>query len=101
MTFMRIRSLRWAFLLVVLVAPVGCRHETVAPVEEDLENRLHSRTDVDVAAWLKLSRPELVKLTEEWAAILRNDQKAVRNSPDAVDLLPRLCPPLRVPVFRE
>jgi hypothetical protein len=93
------RFLRLALLLTIFTL-TGCRKETVVTVE-DLENRLHSKTDVDVAAWLKLSRRELVKHIDEWTAILKNDQKAVRNSPDAVDLLPRLCPPLRVPVFRE
>ncbi len=66
-----------------------------------LDPGLLATTDVDVAAWLKLSRPELAKLSDEWSATVKNDQQAARNSPDAVDLLPRLAPPVRVPVFRE
>src|SRR5262249_21617443 len=90
---------RFAVLLSVLVL-FGCRRESVAPVVEE-DNGLPKTTDVDVTAWLKLSRPELAKLIDEWLATVKNDEQAARNSPDAVDLLPRLRPQSRVPVFRK
>jgi hypothetical protein len=96
---MRKSFLRGAAFLAVL-ALVGCsRGETGTP--EDVTTRLGDSTDVDVAEWLTLSRPELAKLAEEWSRTVQLDLEAARNSPDAVDLLPRLHPPVRVPVFRE
>jgi hypothetical protein len=87
-------------VLMVVLSLVGCRRATVAPVVED-DNGLPKTTDVDVRAWHKLSRTELTKLTEEWLATVKNDEQAARNSADAIDLLPRLRPPMRVPVFSE
>ena len=86
--------------LVAAFAIVGCSQVETGPTE-DVETRLGEKTDVDVAAWLKLSRPELAKLSDEWAAAVKNDIEAYRKAPDAVELLPRLYPPVRVPIFRE
>jgi hypothetical protein len=120
---MTIRFPRLALLLAVL-ALAGCGKKTVVEAKrvdpfskatgpkhksskkintptKKLDPALLATTDVDVAAWLKLSRPELAKLSDEWTATVKNDQQAARNSPDAVDLLPRLAPPVRLPVFRE
>ena len=70
-------------------------------VPEDVITRLGDTTDVDVAAWLKLSRPELAKLVDEWTITVQHDLDAARNSTDAIELLPRLYPPVRVPVFQQ
>jgi hypothetical protein len=96
---MKLRLSNLVVLLAVL-ALVGCRRQVATHVEKR-ENRLSKTTDVDVAAWLKLSRPELVKIIDEWTTTLENDRQAVRHSHDATDLLPRLCPPVRFPVFQE
>jgi hypothetical protein len=88
-----------AFLAVLTLA--GCGRD--APVEEQPEEpvRLGETTDVDVAAWLKLPREELAKLAGEWADTVKSDREAARNSSDAVELLPHLYPPVRVPVFQK
>jgi hypothetical protein len=96
---MRKRFLHLVALLAVF-AVAGCRGGTVATVEDE-EHRLGQTTDVDLSAWLKLSRSELAKLTDKWAAAVKNDQEAARNSSDAVELLPRLRPQVRLPVFQK
>jgi hypothetical protein len=95
---MRTWLLRAAALLAVL-ALAGCSREAAQPPPD--ETRLGEKTDVDVAGWLKLPRPALAKLSQEWASAVKNDLDAARKSPEAVELLPRLQPPVRVPVFRE
>ncbi len=91
------RQILFLTALLALIVASGCGG-TVVPVEE--ETRLGVTTDVDVAAWLKLSRPELAKLTDEWAAAVKHDQEAARNSPDAIELLPKLRPQVHLPAFQ-
>src|ERR1700733_4833553 len=90
-----------AFVIALVASFVvaGCGHVDPPP-SEDVETRLGEKTDVDVAEWLKLSRPELAKLSDEWAAAVKHALEAARLAPDAVELLPKLYPPVHVPVFR-
>jgi hypothetical protein len=92
--------LRGAVLL-ALLAIVGCGREVPVVAPEEEPTRLGETTDVDVAAWLKLPRAELAKLSEQWAAAVKHGREAARNAPDAIELLPHLYPPVRVPVFQE
>jgi hypothetical protein len=93
------RFLHLAALLAVL-ALVGCGRDTVdTDAPQDDQQRLDETTDVDVAAWLNLSRPELARLADEWTLAIKHDREAEHNATDALELLPDLSPPVRVPVF--
>lgn len=97
----------WGCFAVLLLglALVGCRKpaavETPTVVPEDNDAKLSDRIDIDLADWYKRSRKELVKISAEWTETLRTQLAAVQKNPAMVDLLPRLLPPLSLPVFHQ
>src|SRR5581483_6043554 len=97
--------MRWLPGLLLAVATVlGCGTRTVAPVNEvseDLTTHLGEKVDISLADWLALPRAELAKLADEWMSTAKNLQTAARENKEAVALLPKLSPPITVPVFQE
>jgi hypothetical protein len=99
---MRIHWLPVAALLAVGVTGCGESKGPAVPVApEDNETHLGTAIDIDLAAWLKLPRPELAKLADEWAGTVAHQREDARGNPDSVDLLPTLHPPLVVPVLQR
>jgi hypothetical protein len=98
---MRMRWLR-GFLLLTTAALVGCGTQTVAPdVSADLSTHLGEKVEISLADWLSRPRAELAQLADEWATTAKSLQTVARENKDAVALLPRLNPPVTVPVFHE
>lgn len=100
---MRMRGMgRW--FLVMLVGLAGCRARVattpdVAP--EDKTTHLSETVDISLEKWLKLPRPELAKLVEEWTVTTAQQREAARANPQSVQLLPGLHPPAVAVVFTE
>ncbi len=92
-------------LLVMLLGLTGCRSrvETTAPdvVAEDTTTHLSDKTDISLADWLKLPRPELAKLVEEWTVTVGKQREFARSNVESVGLLPALRPPVVAVVFAE
>ena len=63
--------------------------------------RLGNKSDVNLADWLKQSRPELARRVAEWTDTVQKQRLHARENPLSVDLLPALQPPATMPVFRE
>jgi hypothetical protein len=101
---MRIRCYG-GFLAVLTAAVVGCGSKVAPPSEEtvapDLTTHLDDKVEFSVADWLKQPRADLAKLADEWADTVRKQQDAARNDKDLANLLPKLCPPVAIPVFRD
>ncbi|HWG44905.1 MAG TPA: hypothetical protein VN688_19180 [Gemmataceae bacterium] len=99
--------MRWfggCFLLLAL-SLAGCRSKVVTTVEEvapeDTTTHLGDKIDISLADWLKLPRPELAKLVEEWTVTVHKQQESARSNPDSVQLLPQLHPPTVGIVFAD
>ncbi len=92
-------------LLVMLLGLAGCRTrvETTAPdvVAEDTTTHLSDKIDISLADWLKLPRPELAKLVEEWTVTVGKQREFARSNVESVGLLPALRPPVVSVVFAE
>ncbi len=100
---MRMRVLHGGLLLAV-VGLTGCGDSPAivaadAPPEEIA--RLGDQTDVNLAEWLKLPRPELASLVAEWADTVQKQRLRALENPLSVDLLPSLQPAGAMPVFHE
>ncbi len=97
--------MRWigGCLLVLLIGLVGCRSQvaTTEAVPEDTTTHLGNTIDISLADWLKLPRPELAKLIEEWTETVKKEQEAARANIESVQLLPQLHPPAPATVFAE
>jgi hypothetical protein len=98
--------MRWlpGLLLLSVATVIGCGARSVAPVDEvreDLTTHLGEKVDISLADWLALPRAELAKLADEWMSTAKNLQTAARENKEAVALLPKLSPPITVPVFQE
>jgi hypothetical protein len=89
-----------AFLAALAVA--GCGGGKVeTPDISDNETRLGDKIDIDLVAAFQQPRREQAKLAEEWAETVRTQLEAIRQNPESVELLPRILPPLAVPVFHQ
>jgi hypothetical protein len=105
---MWIRGLRPAVVLAGL-ALCGCGQSGTPGVETpvDTDTRLGTKVEanpgevIDLGEWLKLPRPELARLVDEWERKVAAREQEAREQPDTVGLLPKLRPPLVVPVFRK
>ncbi len=98
---MRTHWLRHAAFLAAL-AVAGCGGKVQVPdVTEDTGTRLGDKTDLDLAAAFSLPRDALAKLADEWAETVKGQLGQARSSPESVELLPRVLPPLTVPVFHQ
>jgi hypothetical protein len=100
---MRSNLLR-AGLLLAVVGLTGCGGQVgVTPDGTPARDagRLGDKTDVSLAGWLKLSRPELAKLAAEWSDRVQKQQRHAAENPASVDLLPGLQPPASLPGFRD
>jgi hypothetical protein len=89
-------------LLLTAVGLSGCKRNA-APVGlvPDPDHHLPERTDVEVADWLKLSRPELDRTFEDWRATATKLIDLGRGNRDSLLLLPKLRPVLTLPVFQN
>lgn len=98
--------LRWfaICLFALLLVLSGCSTQ-VATVEEatpeDTTTRLSDKTDLSLADWLKLPRPELAKLVEEWTQTVGKQREVARSDVESVRLLPQLRPPIVMVGFAE
>lgn len=89
-------------VLVTALALTGCGGKVETPdLAPDNNARLGDWTEVDLNAWLKLPREDQAKLADEWTETIRVQLKAINDNPESVELLPKLLPPLTVPVFHE
>jgi hypothetical protein len=88
-------------LFLLLAAGCGGSPEVANPdfAPEDLSTRLGNRTDISLAAWLKLPRARLARMADEWAVSVEKLQEFCRTNVEAVQLLPQLHAPVTVPVF--
>jgi len=98
--------MRWfaAGFLAIALGLAGCRAKvaTVDPVApEDTTTHLADTIDLSLADWLKLPRPELAKLGEEWTETVRKQREIARNNLESVQLLPQLRPLAASVVFAE
>lgn len=99
---MRTSLLRTIILLPVLLA--GCKPQiTEGPqgAPEDQTTHLGDKIDVSLADWLTRPRAELAGMADQAASDVQKQQEAARNGSEAVDLLPHLHAPVRVPVFEK
>src|SRR4051794_27632073 len=101
---MRMRITRGLWLAVALA--VGGCGGSAAPepepvVAEDTTTRLGDKTDIALTDLLAKPRLELAKLAEDKEQTIARLQEFQRQNPEAVDLLPRLHPSVRVPVFQK
>src|SRR5262245_33653788 len=95
--------LRAAALLAALTL-TGCRRRPALPpgvAPEDKTTRGGEMSDIVVGHCLQLPRAQQVKILDEWTETVRNQTSAIRKNPGSVELLPRVLPPLTVPVFHE
>src|SRR5581483_490555 len=93
--------LRQAAILAAL-AIAGCGRGTVeTPDLADGETRLGDKIDIDLVAAFGQPRQAQAKLAEEGAETVRSQLDAIRQNPESLELLPRLLPPLAVPVFHQ
>jgi hypothetical protein len=97
---MRTYLLRGAALLALALVGCGGGTPDVQPdVPQDNDTRLGEKIDIDLAAWLAKPRPELARLADEWTETIHKQTESARVNIDSVELLPKLTPPLVVPVF--
>src|SRR5947209_15605989 len=96
--------LHWlsGLLLLAVVGLAGCsRTEVAAPEAAPETARLGDKVDVSLADWLALSRSELADKVSEWTITVAKLQASARENPESPVLLPRLQPPITLPVYQE
>jgi hypothetical protein len=97
---MSIRSGAGWLIALAALGFMGCNPKPVpVGVVEDPDTHLPEASDVAVAEWLKLPRPELDRLFDDWktSATKMLDEARGNN----IRFLPKLRPVLTLPVFRE
>jgi hypothetical protein len=108
------KNIGWAVLGGVLAMTAGCGTPAV-PTENSLPARetpppkprekkvfrLDAPIDISLADWLAKPRSELAQLAEELADKIQLQEKNHRQNIKPYSLLPDLCLPLAVPVFRQ
>jgi hypothetical protein len=95
---------RVAFLMVFFVAGFsGCRRGQVAPQGDsgDTATHLGTKTEIDVAEWLKWPREKLAEQVQSVRDTALAQQKAARETTESASLLPRLRPLVEAPVFAD
>lgn len=94
---------RYAVLLALAVSGCGFfkTEQSVEVVPEDTETRLPDNVGFSLSEWLILPRAELAKMADDKAEALQKQQDFTRHNPEALDLLPKLHPAIRVPGFAK
>jgi hypothetical protein len=91
--------------LLAVVGLAGCSRTEVAPPEaaeaEQEILRLGDTVEVSLADYLALPRAELADKVSDWTVTVAKLQASARESPETPVLLPRLQPPITLPVYRE
>lgn len=99
---MRMRNTTAWLLVLAAFGFSGCK-KPAPPVGlvPDPDHHLPEKTDVEVAEWLKLSRPELNHTFEDWKSAATKLIDTGRSNKDSLLLLPKLRPVLTLPVFQN
>src|SRR5262249_16957065 len=100
-----VMRMRFATALLVLTAPfvlAGCkRAATPVAVADDPDRHLPEKSEISLADWLNLPRPELAQRLEDWQTTAGKLLDVRRGDRQSVVLLSVLRPVLTVPVFQH
>jgi hypothetical protein len=89
------------FLLLAVAVMSGCKRPAgPVGVVEDTKTHLPDETDVAVADWLNLSRPELEHRFDDWRATATRLLDVGRGDRQSIAFLPKLRPVLTLPVLQ-
>jgi hypothetical protein len=99
---MSMRFLGFWLLALATIGLSGCRRNAAPTgLVEDPDNHLPEATEVAIADWLTLSRPELDQKFEDWKSTASKLLDVARGDRQSVLLLPKLRPVLTLPVFQD